>query len=74
MLKNCDIYISYANSLCYDCLNNYCNSCYKFVHDKENNSKHKKEQIDSYISTDIKCPLHHKSPLNLFCIEDKSNI
>ena len=73
LIKKCEIYTSYANSLCYECLNYYCDSCYKFIHDKENNSKHKKEKIDPFVPVEIKCPLHSKSPLNLFCIEEKGN-
>ena len=73
LIKKCEICTSYANSLCYECLNYYCNSCYKFIHDKENNSKHKKEKIDPFVPVEIKCPLHSKSPLNLFCIKEKGN-
>ena len=73
LIKKCEICTSYANSLCYECLNYYCNSCYKFIHDKENNSKHKKEKIDPFVPVEIKCPLHSKSPLNLFCTEEKGN-
>ena len=73
LLKKCDICATFAKNLCLECLNYYCDSCYKFVHDKENNSKHKKDQIDPYVPIDIKCPLHSRSPLNLYCIEDKGN-
>ena len=73
LIKKCDIWASYANSLCYECLNYYCDTCSKFIHDKENNSKHKKEKIDPYVPIDTKCPLHSKNPLSLFCLEEKGN-
>ena len=70
-LKKCDICNSYAKSLCYECLSYYCDSCFKLIHEKEKNSKHKKEELDPYIPIDLKCRIHTKNPLNLFCLEEK---
>ena len=72
-LKKCDICASYATSLCFKCLNYYCDTCFKFVHDKQINSEHKKEQIDPYVPIDTKCILHPKNPISLFCLEEKGN-
>ena len=74
--KVCDLCKLQATFFCMDCLNiNYfCDSCYKFVHDKKENSNHKKEKIDYYIPIDTKCPNHPNVPLNLFCIDEKGNI
>ena len=74
--KVCDLCKLQATLFCMDCLNiNYfCDSCYKFVHDKKENNNHKKEKIDLYIPIDTKCPNHPNVPLNLFCIDEKGNI
>ena len=73
ILKKCDICASYANSLCFDCLNYYCDTYSKYIHEKNNNINHKKEKIDPYIPIDIKCSLHPKNPISLFCSEEKGN-
>ena len=70
-IKKCEICELYATSLCFKCLSYFCDSCFKFVHDKKNNSQHKKESIDPFVPIDLKCPDHSKSPVNLFCIDDK---
>ena len=36
-------------------------------------SNHKKEQIVPYVPIDIKCSLHPKNPISLFCLEEKGN-
>ena len=69
--KRCEICKSDPTSLCLECLSYYCEGCYKFVHDKEENSSHKKEKIDYFVPIDTKCPDHPKNPINLFCIEEK---
>ena len=71
LIKKCEICTSYANSLCYECLNYYCDTCNKYIHEKDSNSSHKKEQMDPFVPIDLKCSLHSKSPLNLFCLEEK---
>ena len=70
-IKKCDICLSYATVLCYECLNYFCDTCYKYVHDKENNANHKKEKMDDFVPTEIKCSKHLKNPLSLFCVEEK---
>ena len=34
----------------------------------------KEEEIDPFISIDIKCQEHPKIPMNLFCLKEKSII
>ena len=73
--KYCEICKSQAKYLCLECLNNYyCESCYKFIHDKGDNNSHKKETIDYFVPIDIKCLTHLKNNLDLFCCEQKGNI
>ena len=72
--KYCEICKSEARSLCLECLNYYCEDCYKLVHDKKANSNHKKEEIDYYIPIDTKCSDHPKVPINLFCIDEKGKL
>ena len=73
--KLCDICESQATFLCLECLSNYyCESCYKFIHDKKVKSNHKKEKIDLFIPIEARCPKHIKVPLNLFCADEKGNI
>ena len=71
LIKECEICKSNATSLCFECNNYYCDSCYKFVHDKQVNSNHKKELIDPFVPIDLKCPGHPKNPLSLFCLNEK---
>ena len=70
-IKKCEICESYASNLCFQCISYFCDNCYKFIHEKECNSKHKKEQIDPFVPIDLKCPTHFKNPLNLFCVDEK---
>ena len=74
--KYCELCQSPATSLCFQCSHIYyfCDSCYKFVHEKKENSNHKKEKIDYYLPIDTRCPQHQNVPLNLFCIDEKGNI
>ena len=69
--KICEICNLNATSLCFQCSSYFCDSCSKFVHDKQVNSQHIKEKIDPYIPIDIKCPEHPKSLNNLFCADEK---
>ena len=34
-LKKCYICESYADNLCFECVNYYCDTCYKLVHEKK---------------------------------------
>ena len=67
----CYICGSNATSLCFKCLSYFCDSCYKFVHDKQKNSNHQKKLIDPYVPIDLKCPDHSDNPLSLFCLDEK---
>ena len=62
-----------SSKLCLECVSYFCNECYKYVHDKKENSKHKKTKIDFYVPLDIKCLQHPKIINNLFCIDEKGN-
>ena len=62
-----------ATCLCFDCYNYYCDSCFKFVHEKRK-LNHKKDKIDPYLPIDFKCPKHQRRLLDLFCIEEKGKI
>ena len=72
--KKCEICGIYATSLCFKCSSYFCDSCYKFVHDKKINADHIKEKIDPYIPIDIKCIEHPKSINNLFCVDEKGKL
>ena len=71
-IKECDFCGKYATCLCYDCLLYFCQNCYKFIHDMEKNNTHKKENIDPFVSIELKCSQHSKFPITLFCIKKKS--
>ena len=69
--KYCEICEEIATSLCLNCEWYFCESCFKFVHDKKAKNKHKKEVIDQFVPLDTKCPEHPKNPMNLFCVDEK---
>ncbi len=71
--KKCDICENDASSLCFDCIMYLCESCFKFIHEKEKNSTHKKEAIDPYITYNFKCKIHQLNQLTLYCVEEKGN-
>ena len=73
--KYCDICKSKATILCLECLYiyYYCDSSYKLDHDNKKNSNHKKEKIDYYVPIGTRCPEHKNVPLNLLCLDEKSN-
>ena len=60
-----------ATNVCLECLNYFCDTCFKYVHDKKINYQHKKEKIDYFVPINIYCPEHPKNLLNLFCIDEK---
>ena len=74
----CNICKSQATFLCSSCIDSvefyYCDSCYKFIHDKKENMNHKKEKIDYYLPIELRCSVHQNVPLNLFCLEEKGII
>ena len=68
--KKCDICGEQASSLCFNCIMYLCDSCFKLIHDKEQNKNHSKEKIDYFAPIDLKCPEHPKIPMSLFCLND----
>ena len=40
----------------------------------EKNRSHKKENIDLFVPINTTCPDHERSPMNLFCIDEKGKI
>ena len=72
IFKKCEICESQATLFCLECpIYYYCESCYKFVHDKKAKNNHKKEKIDLFIPIEAKCPEHKNVPFNLFCMDEK---
>ena len=51
----------------------FCESCFKIAHKSEETKSHNKEKIDYFCPIDTKCPIHKTHPLDLFCIDEKSN-
>ena len=74
LVKNCELCQEAATNICFDCSFYLCDSCFEFLHEKKLNLEHKKEEIDPFISIDIKCQEHPKIPMNLFCLKEKSII
>ena len=74
LVKNCELCKEAATNICFDCSFYLCDSCFEFLHEKKLNLEHKKEEIDPFISIDIKCQEHPKIPMNLFCLKEKSTI
>ena len=70
-IKKCEICKEYATSLCMKCMSYFCDSCFKYVHEKKENSQHKKEKIDNYVPIDTKCSTHINYPLDYFCLDEK---
>ena len=72
LIKHCEICNSEAKSECFNCFSYFCESCYKFVHEKSFNSNHKKEEIDYLVPIDLKCPEHPKNIINYFVLKKKA--
>ena len=70
-IKSCEYCEANASCLCFECLEYFCESCFKYIHEKQKKSKHKKEDIDPYIPIDLKCPDHPNNANNLFCNDEK---
>ena len=68
--KYCQICGELAINLCFGCVMYLCDSCFKFIHNKNINSKHKTEKIDIFVPFDLKCEKHPKDRLNLFCLKE----
>lgn len=73
-LKKCELCLSEATCLCYECMTYYCDSCFILVHKNEERKSHEKQKIDCFVPVEVKCPEHKLVPLNLFCVDDKSNL
>ena len=71
MIKKCDICDEDATSLCFNCKQYFFESCYKFIHNKQKNSQHKKENIEPYVPIELKCQEHADILSNLFCLSGK---
>ena len=74
LIKEYDICGINATCLCFECIQYFCESCFKLIHEKQKNSNHQKEIIDPYVPIDLKCQIHPKNPLSLFCLDEKGNI
>jgi len=72
--KKCEICGMDATDLCLECISYYCDSCFKYLHDKQKINQHKKEKIDYYATLDTKCPEHPKIPNTLFCVDEKGKL
>lgn len=71
--KKCEICKESAAYICFDCPFYLCYSCFEFIHGKNANMMHQKDEIDPFILLDIKCPEHQQNSMNLFCINERSN-
>ena len=73
-IKICEYCGSNATCLCFECLEYFCEACFKNIHEKKLKSQHKKESIDPYIPLDLKCAKHPNNSNNLFCTNENSNL
>ena len=71
LIKNCEYCGTNATCLCFECLEYYCDSCFKYDHNKQLKAHHKSEAIDPYVPIDLKCKEHPKNPNNLYCSNEK---
>ena len=69
-IKLCEMCRETASCICFKCFLYFCDSCFKIVHDSQNNKGHRKEEIDYFIPVDTKCPLHPQDRINLYCIDE----
>ena len=73
-IKLCEYCGTNATCLCFECLEYYCEACFKIIHYTKLKSQHKKENIDPYVPFDLKCPNHPQIANNLFCTNEKGKI
>ena len=71
LIKKCDVCEEEAKSLCFKCMQYFCDSCFKVAHKSENKKLHTKEKIDYFCPIDTKCRIHKTHPLDLFCSDEK---
>ena len=69
----CEICGESASNMYFKCLMYLCDSCFKFIHEKNKNKNHTKEKINYFIPISLKCPEHPKDRISLFCLDEKSN-
>ena len=74
MDKKCEICEEKATNLCLKCMSYFCDSCFKFVHDKKNKKDHQKELIDPIAPINMKCPEHPLNAITLFCINESGKL
>ncbi len=72
-IKYCEICKEEASTICFNCINYFCNSCSNFIHSKKINKAHIRDKIDIYKLFDIKCKIHPNKSLEFFCIDENSN-
>ena len=70
-LKKCEICEIEATSLCLKCNSYYCDSCFKYVHEKKAKNNNKREKIDYFVPIPTKCSDHPQIPINLYCLDEK---
>ena len=68
--KLCQICGEIANNLCFESVMYLCDTCFKYIHDKNINKNHKREKVDYFVPFSLKCPDHPKDRINLFCIDE----
>ena len=69
LIKSCNICENDATCLCFECMNYFCDSCYKLIHDKKK-KEHKKEKADPYVPIDIRCSEHPNGIMDFFCVDE----
>ena len=71
-VKKCDLCGSNATCICFECLNYFCDSCFKVIHNIKK-VNHKKEKVDPFVPPDFKCENHPRGIMDLFCVDEKGN-
>lgn len=73
-LKKCEICEEEITNFHLENKKYYCDECYKYIHNKKTKKNHNKGKLDNLTPIGNKCPDHPDNLLNLFCIDEKSNI
>ena len=53
---------------------NTCESCFKYIHDKELKFQQKKEKNGPYAPIDLKCSEYLNNPNNILCFEEEGKL
>ena len=72
--KECELCKEPANCICYECSFYLCDSCFEYLHNKDENINHNRESINQSIPILLKCSKHPKVPMSLFSVEEKSKL